>query len=81
MDVTVSDNGIGFPPGEAKKLFEKFYRPGNEMRRETQGTGLGLHIVRSLVELGGGKVTAHSEGPGQGAEVTVSWLAAGKGEA
>ncbi len=81
VDVTVSDNGIGFPPGEAGKLFEKFYRPGNEMRRETRGTGLGLHIVRNLVELGGGKVSAYSDGPGQGARVTVSWIAAHEDDA
>lgn len=72
-NVMVSDTGIGFPSDDANKIFEKFYRPGNEMRRETRGTGLGLYIVKNLVELGGGCVWAQSDGPGQGASVMVSW--------
>jgi signal transduction histidine kinase len=73
FDLTVSDDGLGFPPEDAAMIFEKFYRLGDEQRRSTPGTGLGLYIVRRLVELGGGRVEARSEGPGRGATVTVHW--------
>jgi signal transduction histidine kinase len=69
--LVVEDDGTGFPPGEAERIFERFYRPGDELRRRTEGSGLGLYIVRSLVESGGGRVTAASEGEGRGAAFTV----------
>lgn len=71
----VEDNGIGFPPEEAERLFEKFYRPGEEMRRRSPGTGLGLYIVKRFIELAGGEVDAQSQGPGRGAVFTVVWPA------
>lgn len=71
----VRDEGIGFEPREAELLFGKFYRPGDELRRKTKGTGLGLYIVRHLVEAHGGRVRAASEGPGRGAVFTVDWPA------
>lgn len=67
----VEDDGTGFPPEEAERLFERFYRPGDELRRRTEGSGLGLFIVRSLVEAGGGRVTAESRGEGLGATFRV----------
>ena len=57
-------------------IFEKFYRLGDELRRSTPGTGLGLYIVRRLVELSNARIKAESEGPGHGAKFTVSWPAA-----
>jgi two-component system phosphate regulon sensor histidine kinase PhoR len=71
--IEVKDDGIGFPPKEARKLFEKFYRPGDELRRQTKGSGLGLFIVESMIELNGGHVSAKSSGPGQGASFSL-WL-------
>lgn len=71
--IEVADDGTGFEPGEARRLFEKFYRPGDELRRRTPGTGLGLHIVESFVRLAGGRVEAASPGPGRGARFTVHW--------
>ncbi|MEZ4654349.1 MAG: HAMP domain-containing sensor histidine kinase [Candidatus Eisenbacteria bacterium] len=71
--VTVADTGSGFDPKEAGRLFDKFYRPGDELRRGGQGSGLGLYIVRHLVERSGGTVQAESDGPGQGATFTVTW--------
>jgi signal transduction histidine kinase len=45
----IADNGIGIPPTERKKVFEKFYRIGSEMTRRTKGTGLGLYIVAEVI--------------------------------
>ncbi|MDH3283852.1 MAG: HAMP domain-containing histidine kinase [Acidobacteriota bacterium] len=73
--VDVADDGRGFPPEEASRLFEKFYRTGDELRRTSEGSGLGLYIVRRLVEMQGGSVGAESDGPGRGATFTVSWPA------
>ena len=68
----VVDDGVGFEPSEGPKLFEKFYRPGDELRRTTRGTGLGLYLVRRFVELEGGTVHAESPGPGRGATFRVT---------
>ena len=70
---TVTDDGLGFPPEDAAMIFEKFYRLGDELRRSTPGTGLGLYIVQRLVALSNASIEARSEGPGRGASVTVIW--------
>ncbi|MCA9755365.1 MAG: HAMP domain-containing histidine kinase [Candidatus Eisenbacteria bacterium] len=77
VHLEVKDTGIGFPPNEAKRIFDKFYRPGDEMRRQvrTAGTGLGLYIVEKLMS---GRVRAMSLGPGQGATFDVWWPEAGE---
>ena len=72
----VTDDGVGFDPEEAERLFDKFYRPGDEMRRGGRGQGLGLYIVERLVELHGGRVEASSLGTGRGATFRVWWPAA-----
>lgn len=74
--IEVRDDGLGFDPAEGPKLFEKFYRPGDELVRRTEGTGLGLYIVRQFVVMHGGRVEAESEGPGRGATFRVWWPAA-----
>lgn len=62
---SVKDNGIGIPKADMAKLFEKFYRAGNVLAVETEGTGLGLYLVRLIVERFGGKVWCEStEGVG-----------------
>ena len=76
VKLTVSDNGVGFPTSESSRLFVKFYRLGDELRRTSRGVGLGLYLVRSLVEASGGKVSATSEGIGKGATFQVLWPAA-----
>lgn len=73
--LAVSDDGLGFPPEDALMIFEKFHRLGDELRRATPGTGLGLYIVKRLVELSGGTVHAESSGPGRGATVSMRWPA------
>ena len=72
-ELTVHDDGLGFPPEEATMMFEKFYRLGDELRRATPGTGLGLYLVKRLAEMSGAAVGAASAGPGRGATVTVTW--------
>ena len=71
--LAVSDDGLGFAPEDAEMIFEKFHRLGDELRRATPGTGLGLYIVKRLVELSGGSVAAKSGGAGTGATVTLRW--------
>jgi signal transduction histidine kinase len=66
----VEDHGPGIPPEEHERIFERFYRLGSELRRETQGVGIGLSIVRHIVEAHGGKVTVRSS-VGQGSRFTI----------
>ena len=75
VTLAVVDDGLGFPPEDAAMIFEKFHRLGDELRRATPGTGLGLYIVKRLVELSGGRVGAASAGLGKGATVSMHWPA------
>jgi two-component system sensor histidine kinase SenX3 len=69
--VRIKDSGIGIPAAQLKRIFKRFYRvPGRVMAR-IKGTGLGLFIVRSVVERHGGRVFAQSEGRGHGSEFTI----------
>jgi len=74
--IEVEDNGVGFPPEERRNIFRKFYRPGDELRRKSRGSGLGLYLVRRLVEMHRGHVEAVSEGPDRGARFTLTLPAA-----
>jgi len=66
----VRDTGIGIPGGEQAKIFQRFYRVDNGLRRETTGAGIGLSLVKHIVEAHGAKVTVTSE-PGHGAIFTL----------
>jgi signal transduction histidine kinase len=61
--LTVSDSGKGIPPKEKQRIFERFYRIGNEDTRSTKGTGIGLYLVKTLVELHHGQITVHDNEP------------------
>ena len=61
--VKVTDTGIGIAEQERKRVFHKFYRVGNEDTRTTKGTGLGLFIVKELVERHGGKIQLKNNVP------------------
>ncbi|MFI5614377.1 SpoIIE family protein phosphatase [Amycolatopsis sp. NPDC051903] len=63
--VTLADTGVGVPAAEIPRLFERFHRIANTRARSDEGSGIGLALVRELVELHGGTVTAESaEGTG-----------------
>jgi signal transduction histidine kinase len=69
-NLTVADQGQGIPAGEEKRIFEKFYRVGNEETRTSKGTGLGLFIVDAVAKMHGADVVA-SNGVNGGAMFTV----------
>jgi signal transduction histidine kinase len=69
----VSDTGVGIPPAQLPALFTKYHRVPGEATRGIHGTGLGLLIVKEIIEAHGGAVRAESEGvPGKGATFIVS---------
>lgn len=71
ISLSVTDNGIGFKPEIAAYLFERFRQGDSSTTRQFGGLGLGLGIVRHLVELHGGTVTARSDGPDHGSTFEV----------
>jgi CheY-like chemotaxis protein len=69
--VRVRDTGMGIRPDQLPQVFELFRQLSPSLHRAEGGLGIGLNIVKNLVELHGGTVTAHSEGPHQGSEFAV----------
>ena len=63
VHVDIADQGIGIPTEEKNKIFNKFYRVGDETVRKSKGTGLGLYIVKKIVEAHGGKIEVTSNLP------------------
>jgi len=70
VEIAVSDTGIGIPQEELERIFDRFYQVENHMIRRHGGMGLGLSIVKGLVELHGGRVWAESA-PDQGSRFIV----------
>lgn len=69
LQLTILDNGAGFPPGESERVFGKFYRPANT---EAGGTGLGLYIVKGFVEAQGGEISlSNREGGGARFQIEI----------
>ncbi len=69
--LTVRDNGVGIPTDRLESIFELFAQVNPTLARTEGGLGIGLTLVKRLVELHGGRVKAASEGAGQGAEFVV----------
>jgi two-component system sensor histidine kinase SenX3 len=70
VEITVSDNGIGIPPAELDRIFERFYRVDYARSRANGGTGLGLAIVKHVAAIHGGDVSVWSQ-VGQGSTFTI----------
>ncbi|HSD75540.1 MAG TPA: ATP-binding protein [Steroidobacteraceae bacterium] len=71
--VSVKDEGIGIAPDMLERIFDLFVQEPQSIDRSRGGLGLGLTIVRNLVRLHGGTVTAHSAGPGKGSEFVLEF--------
>jgi signal transduction histidine kinase len=75
IELAVRDSGVGFRPADGGRLFQKFTRLHPGGGGSHFGTGLGLYIVRRLMQLAGGRVSAQSAGVGQGATFVLAWPA------
>lgn len=71
VEIFIRDSGIGIPPEDLKRVFNRFYRVQNSSSQETKGTGLGLYIVQSIVKKHGGHIIAKSKGENRGTSFMV----------
>ena len=71
VEISVSDTGIGIAPGVLPRIFDLFTQLGHQTEHSQSGLGIGLALVRRLVNMHGGTVTAHSDGPGRGSEFVI----------
>lgn len=69
--VHIKDNGVGIPKEDKKKIFSKFFRAGNVVRMQTDGSGLGLFICKNIIEAHGGKIEFDTE-EGKGTEFSFT---------
>jgi signal transduction histidine kinase len=68
--ISIKDNGVGIPPEEKARLFSKFFRGSNVVRMQTEGNGLGLYIVKNIIDNHKGSIDLKSE-EGQGTEFEI----------
>jgi PAS domain S-box-containing protein len=71
VEIRVCDDGVGIEPAMLAKVFELFTQAGNAPTQSQGGLGIGLTLARTLVELHGGRIDAHSAGAGKGSEFVV----------
>jgi PAS domain S-box-containing protein len=71
VEIKVRDDGIGIAPAELTKVFEMFTQLDTSLDRSRDGLGIGLTLVKTLVELHGGTISVRSDGKGRGSEFTV----------
>ncbi|HYF20805.1 MAG TPA: ATP-binding protein [Ramlibacter sp.] len=82
VQISVQDTGVGIPPDFLPHIFERFRQADGSITRRFGGLGLGLSIVKHLVELHGGRIRAASDGPGRGSRFDLELpVAPAKGEA
>jgi signal transduction histidine kinase len=70
LSIEIADRGVGIPSGEQAKIFEKFYRVGNGLVHDVKGSGLGLSLVKHIIEAHQGTISVESE-VGQGSRFTI----------
>lgn len=70
LEIEIKDNGSGIAPNELKKIFEPFYQAEEDVKRKVEGFGIGLALVKELVELHGGAITVVSK-PSEGTSFNV----------
>jgi PAS domain S-box-containing protein len=71
-NITIRDRGIGMSPETLERIFEPFNQADNSLERSRGGLGLGLALTKGLIELHGGRISARSDGLGQGAAFTLT---------
>ena len=69
--ITVTDQGMGLDLDDQKRVFERFYRAGDEMTRRVSGSGLGLYLAREIISAHRGRISLCSDGPGTGTTVEI----------
>ena len=69
--IRVRDSGIGITAEQRPRIFDLFVQVDTSLERSVSGLGIGLSLVKNLVEMHGGKVEVHSAGVGQGSEFVV----------
>ena len=69
--ITVHDSGEGIAAEHLPRIFERFYRADASRTTARAGSGIGLTIAQALVDAQGGRISAHSDGPGTGATFTI----------
>ncbi len=71
--ISVSDTGVGIAPEEQERVFEEFYQANSgSLKDKTPGTGLGLPVTKSIVEMHNGRIWVESEGQGKGSQFTFT---------
>jgi PAS domain S-box-containing protein len=76
--VSIKDKGVGIPPDKLPEMFELFAQGDRSLARSEGGLGIGLTVVKKLVEMHGGIIVAKSDGPGKGSEFTIRLPAVAK---
>ncbi len=71
VEIEFADNGIGIQNDEIKRIFQKFHRVYDKDIPNVKGTGLGLYVVREIIKIHKGKITAYSEGKGKGSKFKI----------
>ncbi len=72
VEIVIRDDGVGMPPASATAIFDAFKQLDHSLERSRGGIGIGLSLVKQIVELHGGRVSAASAGVGKGATFTVA---------